>query len=411
MGLPAVFTIFFREMWQKCGIPHCERYFFEGVVMAVSQRGDGWQARIRRHGWPAQTKTFRLKSDAEAWARATEREMDVGAFISRDDAERTTFQQAAERYAREVLPRLRAQVQPRYMLLRLCEHFGRYSLASISSAMLAEYRDARLKVVSPQTVVHELGLISRVFKAAALDWGIALPQGIPTALVRKPKVSNARERRLEGREEALLLDALAGKTYPLAAVILALETAARQSELASLQWVDVDLVRRFARLRGPGGRVTKSGDDYRDVPLSSRAVDVLKALPRLLKDPRVFPLSQNALRLSWDRALVSARKRHLHARLATQLDAEGIDGAKQISALVYKKREPEPRALELLAVLEQSDQTLVDLHFHDLRHEATSRLAERLQMHELMKVTGHKSSSMLSRYYHPRAEDLAAKLG
>jgi integrase len=52
-----------------------------------------------------------------------------------------------------------------------------------------------------------------------------------------------------------------------------------------------------------------------------------------------------------------------------------------------------------------------DLTFHDLRHEATSRLAEKLQMHELMKVTGHAGSRMLARYYHPRAEDLAKKLG
>ena len=52
-----------------------------------------------------------------------------------------------------------------------------------------------------------------------------------------------------------------------------------------------------------------------------------------------------------------------------------------------------------------------DLHFHDLRHEATSRLAEKLALHELMKVTGHKDTRMLARYYHPRAEDLARKMG
>jgi len=52
-----------------------------------------------------------------------------------------------------------------------------------------------------------------------------------------------------------------------------------------------------------------------------------------------------------------------------------------------------------------------DLHFHDLRHEATNRLAERLQLHEWMRVTDHKDMRMLARYYHPRAEDLAKKLG
>ncbi len=314
-------------------------------------------------------------------------------------------------YSCRVLPRLRAPVQPRYMLARLCEHFGSYSLASISPAMLAEYRDARLSVVSPQTVAHELGLITRVLKACQLDWGIALPQGIPTQKIRRPRVSNARERRLVGEEEVMLLEALAGKPYPLAAVVLAIETAARQSELISLQWKDVDLVRRVARLRGPGGGVTKSGDDFRDVPLSPKAVRTLESLPRQEKEPRVLPLSQNALRLTWDRAVANARKQHLYRRLAAQLSEEGFDGASEVRALMFKKRAPLVRTLELLAKLEKMDQTLADLHFHDLRHEATSRLAEKLQMHELMKVTGHKSSSMLSRYYHPRAEDLAAKLG
>lgn len=55
---------------------------------------------------------------------------------------------------------------------------------------------------------------------------------------------------------------------------------------------------------------------------------------------------------------------------------------------------------------------LGDLHFHDLRHEATSRLAERLDnVLELSAVTGHKTLTMLKRYYHPRAKDLARKLG
>lgn len=380
------------------------------ITKRRTEKGERWQAKVRRKGWPPVSKTFDRKADAEAWGRATEREMDVGAFIQRDDAERTTFDEVAKRYQREVLPTKRARVQPGYMLDRLCERFGKYSLASITATMLAEYRDERLKVVSAQTVVHELSLITRVLKACQLDWGVALPQGIPTQQIRKPKVSNARDRRLEGQEEALLYTALAGKTFPLAAVMLAIETAARQSELISLRWEDVDLTRRVARLRGPGGGVTKSGDEYRDVPLSPRAVKTLEGLPRKLKDSRVFPLSQNALRLTWDRAVASARQRHLHQLLVERLKTEGIDGDREVRALMFKKREPLAISKELLGELEKRDRTLVDLHFHDLRHEATSRLAEKLQMHELMKVTGHKTSAMLSRYYHPRAEDLAIKL-
>jgi integrase len=79
-------------------------------------------------------------------------------------------------------------------------------------------------------------------------------------------------------------------------------------------------------------------------------------------DGRVFPITANALKLAFERAVKRA----------------GIE----------------------------------DLHFHDLRHEATSRLAEKLpNVIELAAVTGHKDLRMLKRYYHPRAEDLARKLG
>lgn len=385
------------------------------MARIVKRENGKWQARVERVGYPPQSETFQTKAAATAWGRATEREMDTGAFINRDDAERTTFGIAAARYEREVLHLKRGAAQDRMRLARLVEHFGKYSLASISSSKIAEYRDDRLKAVSAQTTVHELGLISRVFKACAMDWGIALPHGIPTALVRKPKVNNARERRLEKGEEALLLGALREcKTpWPAAAFVLAVETAGRQGELLSLQWREVDLKRRTARLRGRDGGLTKSGADYRDVPLSSAAVALLESLPRNLRG-KVLPLSQNALQLSYERAIQRGRQTHIHELLKTRLLADGMAQAnidQEIRSLIYRKKDPLPSTLEVLADLEAHDGTLQNLTFHDLRHEATSRLAGKLAMHELMKVTGHKTSRMVSLYYHPRAEDLALKLG
>jgi integrase len=385
-------------------------------VGTIVQRKNGkWQAKIRREGWPSQSKTFDRKQDAEAWERAVEREMDVGSFIQRNDAERTTFADAAERYAREVLPKLRSAIEGGYLLAKLVERFGKYSLASITPAMLSAFRDERSKVVSPQTIRHELGMMSRVFKACAMDWGIALPNGIPTALVRKPKGDNARQRRLEGIEEQLLFDALATceHPWPSAAVVLAIETAARQSELLSLTWDRVDLARKVARLKGKNGGITKSGDDYRDVPLSPKALACLQTLPRSLNG-RVLPTTANALQIAFERAVKRARIGHVHKLLHVALVEEGysVDEIEaEMRALIYKKKKPSPITVQLLKKIEQDDSVMLDLRFHDLRHEATSRLAERLQMHELMKMTGHKTSSMLARYYHPRAEDLAMKLG
>lgn len=384
-------------------------------MAVIAKRDSGrWQAKVRRLGQPAQSKTFDTKAAAEAWARSVERAMDTESFIPSDAAAKLTFEKAVERYKLDVLPRLRGKVQTEYLLNRLCEHFGRYSLASITSAMLSEYRDARLRVVAPQTVVHELGMISRLFRAASLDWGVALPRGNPVAQVRKPSVRNERERVLKLGEEARLLAALktCSTVYPLAAVQLAIETAARQSELIALDWRDVDLQARVALVRGRDGGVTKNGDEVRAVPLSSRAVAVLEALPKPRTGP-VLKCSQNALKLAWERAVARARKAYAYDQLRKALTDEGFDDealAREVRAVEYKKREPLPLTRELLTRIQAEDKTLVDLHFHDLRHEATSRLANKLQMHELMKVTGHKTARMVSRYYHPKAEDLARKL-
>lgn len=384
-------------------------------MAVVTKRENGnWQAKIRRQGMPSLSRTFATKADATRWARSVEREIDTGSFLPSDDADKMTFQAAINRYRREVLPSQRGRSQAETRLARLGEAFGQYALSAISGSMIASYRDDRLQAVGPQTVVHELGYLQRIFKRAVQDWGIQLPRGVPTLLVSKPRLPPGRERRLEGVEELLLLEQAAQLKQPWvhALVLLAIETAARQSELLSLTWQQVDLHRRVARLRGIDGGPTKNGDQHREVPLSTRAVNAFAALPHAIKGP-IFPISQNALQLSWERLCRSARKAHLFDLLREELASEGLQTVEieaEIRAIIYKKRAPSARAAALWAALQSKDQTLLDLHFHDLRHEATSRLAEKLQMHELMKVTGHKSSSMLARYYHPRAEDLAAKL-
>lgn len=378
-----------------------------GDTMATfEQRKSGWwQAKIRRKGYPPQSVTRPTKKEAEDWAKVIESEMVRGVFVSRSEAERTTLGDIIARYRREVQPTKRGGDRDEYRLRRLDEEFGAYSLASINPAQLAEYRDRRLKLLSPQSVVHELNLLSRLFKAAVIDWGIALPGGIPTSTVRKPKVANSRERRLLDGEEALLLDAIdRGRvTYLRPLVLLALETAARQSELLSLSWRDVDLKRRAARLRGIDGGDTKTGETSRDVPLSTTAVAILEGLKPKTKGKvkagstvvklsgPVFSCTASSAKQAWEHAVKRARRLYEEDRTKALKAARKSDIA--------------------IATVLANDPMLLDLHFHDLRHEATSRLAEKLQMHELMKVTGHKGTKMLARYYHPRAEDLARKLG
>lgn len=322
------------------------------------EREQGTQAKIRRKGYPPQSRTFNTKAEAEKWARAVEHEMDRGIFADRREAERTTLAEALDRYEREVTPRKKGAKQERLRIAQWRrDTLAKYSLANIRGADLAAWRDRRLNAgTSPTTVRNDLALISHLFNTAIKEWGLESLSN-PIDKIKMPAAARARDRRLVGEEDARLLEACNTSSCPWLApiTILAVETAMRQGEMLALTWDNVDLTRRVARLLD-----TKNGE-RRDVPLSTTAIAVLTALPRAI-DGRVFPISQDNLEGYWRRATKAAE--------------------------------------------------IADLRFHDLRHEAASRLFEKgLNPMEVAAITGHKTLQMLKRYTHLRAEDLASRLG
>lgn len=358
-------------------------------MATFEQRASGWwQAKVRRRGLPVQSKTFERKGDAEAWARDVENQIDRGVFVSRSEAENTTLSAALDRYEREVTPGKKGAAQEKYRIKALRETaLAARMLATIRGADIAALRDAETaRGLAASSVTKLLALLSHLFETARKEWGIEVEN--PVAKIKKPKIENARERRLAPAEWDYLLAALdepgdAVKTKDKdrrneqtpRIVRWAVETAMRQGEILALDWKNVDLKKRTAHLPD-----TKNGTT-RTVPLSTTAVALLAPAGGVQQLPRgkVFPTTASALKQSFTRAV--ARGRRLHLADCEKAGAEPAEGF------------------------------LEGLTFHDLRHEATSRLAEKLQMHELMKVTGHKDTRMLARYYHPRAEDLAKKLG
>jgi integrase len=319
----------------------------------------GWQAKIRKKGFPPVSKTFLRRADAEAWAKDQEVAMQRGLWRDTSEAEATTLGETLERYLREVTPRKKgAKREAARIKVWLERPIAKRSLASIRGSDIAAFRDAeRRRGLAENSIRIEIALLSHVFEVARREWGMEGLQN-PCRTIRLPGGSKRRERRLEGDEETRLLDAI-GKAMPRspgmrALLVVAIETGMRQGELLRLRWSDVDLARRVAHLDD-----TKSGDP-RDVPLSLRAIEALRGLPRRI-DGRVFGITQDRLIRGFARACGLAE----------------IDGLK----------------------------------FHDLRHEAASRLAGMLQAHELAKMFGWRTLQMALRYYHPRAEDLARKLG
>ena len=154
------------------------------------------------------------------------------------------------------------------------------------------------------------------------------------------------------------------RTQWMALLQLALETAARQSELTRSTWEEFDLAKRVWLI--PKNR-TKS-KKTRGVPLTLKAVALLTELKAeaIAGNPRVFPL------LGTTSNTVSSCFR----RYANQAG-------------------------------------VTDFRFHDLRHEAASRMAlywRKFTMFEIMLIVGHTRMEMFQRYANLRADELAMKL-
>ena len=323
-----------------------------------------WQAQIIRRGHESQYRTFDTKAEAEAWAAIIESEIARGVFVSRSEAESTTLAEALARYAREIVPRKRSGTRE----LSTVAAWRASSLASRPLAgvrgkdMAGAVRDMERRGLSPNTILLHLALLSHLFNVARTAWGMeSLSNPVDLVKGQRPKLPGGRTRRLVGDEYARLQTAAqaydstpraGGSIGPL--ITWAIETAMRRGEIAAMRWEHLD--RRARVLLVP---VTKTGVP-REVPLSRAAAAVLDALPHR-PDGQVWSMRPESISQAFERVCRAA----------------GIEG----------------------------------LTFHDLRHEATSRLFERgLGDMQVAAITGHKTRQMLQRYTHLRAKDLVPLL-
>ncbi|MAA75463.1 MAG: integrase [Salinisphaeraceae bacterium] len=331
-----------------------------------------WQAQVRRHGWPQQTRTFRIKRDAQDWAASVEDEMRRGQFVRRGPAESLSVGAALDRYLKEVVPTKKAttQVGNRHQAATLKKFFAAYSLAAVSPELVAQFRDKRREQdgLAPNTVRVELALLSHLFETAIREWRVGLVAN-PVRTIRWPSPAAGRDRRLSREEEARLLEACDAHSNPMLGwmVRLALATGMRAGEIQRLHRQDVDLAKRVVTLRDTKNRETRA------VPLVPEAVSVLA---QALKHP-IRPIDTDLVFFG----------------------EPGRNGRR--SGFEYK---PVWRRIKLRI-------GLGDLRFHDLRHEAVSRFVEMgLGDQEVASISGHRSMQMLKRYTHLRAQDLVARL-
>ena len=318
-------------------------------MATFAQRGKSVEAIIRRKGHRALYKRFKTKSEAQEWARKQESLLDEGRKIERDN--RLTFADAMGCYVDEYLVYKKTYKVDKYGLAKLKKRIGYLIVGDITSRMLREYRIERSKKFKPATVNKELAYINRVMTYAQSELDVVFSGGIPK--VAKLTLSKGRDRRVS---EAELQQILKHSEPTMKTIIkLAIATGMRRGEIVKIQRKDISYQSRTVHLFD-----TKNGED-RVVPLSTVAIRALKQLPARI-DGEVFGIHPDTV-----------SKRFLRA-----CRDSGIEG----------------------------------LRFHDLRHEAVSRLFEKgLNPMEVATISGHKTLQMLKRYTHLKAEDLAKKLG
>lgn len=232
------------------------------------------------------------------------------------------------------------------------------SAKDINQLDIIYFRNERSKQVSGSSVKRELDLLGSVFKYARRELRIIV--GSPITDVEKPQESPHRERRPNEQEIIQILEyfkyeptfqPVLKKQQAAWAFLFAIETAMRLGEICQMTWQHVYKDHVFL----PD---TKNGTARR-VPLSKFASNLLD-LMRGLDEVKVVTATSGTI------------------------SSEFLDAMRKLK--------------------------IDNLTFHDSRHEATTRLAQKLPIQDLGKVTGHKDIRMLMRYYNPTVSELAGRI-
>lgn len=320
-------------------------------MASIRPIGKHWRVQVYVQG-RRESGVFRTKARAAAWA--LERE----AALSGNKTHSGTVGDVLKDYRDKVSPEHRGERWERTRLTKLTrDPLAAVSLARLTAADIAAWRDRRLQTVSAASVRREMNLIGSAMETARREWGWIATN--PVRDVRKPPSPPSRRRRIDAEELRRLTiafglaDGLAADTAMQRtglAFLFALETAMRAGEIIGLTTTDVHLKERFVRLPR-----TKNGD-VREVPLSRRAIQILRRLP-----DHVFGLDAGTRDVLFRRARTFAE--------------------------------------------------VSDLHFHDARAEAIWRLSKKLDVLELARVIGHRDLKSLLIYYRPTMADMAKRLG
>jgi len=329
------------------------------------------QIRIKRDGQlvHSESETFSTKALAKEWLTRREAALQVQRARGEPLGKRMAWGELVRWYEERERPG---------------DGWGRTKRADLARLRTASLQDRRVDTLTrqdfinyvesrraagagPATASNDLIWLRSVFKAATAVLGLPTPlQALDEAadflrserIIGKPQ---QRQRRITPDEERQLLDYFARRDdraeIPMVEIVhFALASARRQEEITRLRWDDLNPERGTALLRDVKHPRRKVGN-HRTFKMTRDAWQIIENRRGLIDGPLIFPYNPKSIGAAFTRAV---------------------------------------------HVLE-----LKDLHFHDLRHEATSRLFEKgYSIQEVAQFTLHESWATLKRYTHLRPEDV-----
>jgi len=331
---------------------------------SIRNRNGRFYVEVRKAGYPAVSKTFDTKTEARQWAKRTEADIESGALLARkrQSQKKTTFGDLIDRYIEEVHP-LNNFCESKIATYRLTQRdIGHYKLHEITIEKVLGYgRQRRLgtddrKGVARSTLNTQLQYMAELVEFARISWDMPFEtnpvRDARYALAKMKLVgpSRKRARRLASGEYEKLMEAAKGH-WISHFIVIAVHNAMRLGEIHRQTWEDVDFENRTLTIRDRKDPHEKEGNDE-TIPMLHETWTLLHGL--------------------W---LCSKQRGRVFCQVATA--GAVSDKFADVAQLAG----------------------CPDLRFHDLRHEACSRLFEqKLSIEQVALVSGHKSWDTLKRY-------------
>jgi integrase len=331
------------------------------------KRGSRWQAQVRKPGAPAQSRTFDTKAAARYWAVQLEAKIDAGETTGRMTGKLADL---IEGYEREVDPIKRFGRSKAGSLRLLKDGLGPVRLRDLTPARIIAYARKRQEAgAGPVTVAVDLSYLATVLRTARALWRLSVDEhAVKDArealrmigLIAKSRRRNRRPTPVEIERLCLYWRENRRQTIPMADITeFAIASGMRLGEICRIRWRDLDQIGRAILIQDRKDPRQKAGNDEIVPLLDVTGYDALAIIQRQppSEDGRIFPYSAHTVSTTFSRAC----------------EKLGIE----------------------------------NLHLHDLRHEAVSRLFEAgLRIEQVALISGHKDWKTLQRYTHLKPADV-----